>query len=102
MFYSTVCTRNCSATHQSHQIPGMLPTEGPAPDQTQTDHQEDYNGADVDPDVRLHRFLHYTGECEHRHDAEGHHQLQGDEAKHLGEKRKRQQTTVTSLDKSNR
>ena len=71
------------STHQSHDVPGVTPTEGLAAAEGDGDHDEDDEGAEVGRQVGLHRFFDHVGEGEHAHHAEGEQQLDGQDAEHL-------------------
>lgn len=70
-------------THQTDDVPGVFASEGLGAVQSNADHEEDDEGANVNPNVPLHRLLHHTREGEHAHHAECEHQLQGQDAEHL-------------------
>lgn len=74
-------------THKSHDVPGVTPTEGLAAVEGDGDHSEDDEGADVGPQVVLHRLFDHAGEGEHTHHAEGEQQLQSQDCKHLQRER---------------
>lgn len=61
----------------------MTSPEGLAEAEGRGDHQEDDDGADVGPQVGLHRLFDAAGEGEHAHHAEGEQQLESQDAEHL-------------------
>lgn len=64
-------------THQSHDVPGVTPTEGLAAAEGDGDHDEDDEGAEVGRQVGLHCFFDHVAEGEHTYHAEGEEQLDG-------------------------
>ncbi len=65
----------------------MTSAEGLAAVEGGGDHNEDHEGADVGPNVVLHRLFDHAGEGEHAHHAEGEQQLESQDAEHLHEQR---------------
>lgn len=65
----------------------MTPTEGLAAVEGDGDHGEDDEGAEVGPQVGLHRLFDHTREGEHTHHTEGEQQLESQDAEHLREKK---------------
>ncbi len=74
-------------THQSHDVPGMTSTEGRAAVEGDGDHDEDDEGAEVGPQIGLHRLFDHAGEGEHTHHTEGEQQLESEDAEHLHRER---------------
>lgn len=70
-------------THQSHNIPGVMATEGLAAAEGNGDHNEDDEGAEICPQVFLHGVFDRAREGEHTHHAEGEQQLKGQDAEDL-------------------
>lgn len=58
-------------THQSHNVPGVLPTEGPEAAEADGHHNKDDDGTNVDPEVGMHSLFDCAGEGEHTHYTEG-------------------------------
>lgn len=75
-------------THQSHNVPGVTAAEGLAVAEGDGDHSKDDEGADVGPQVDMHRLFDHSGEGEHTHHAEGEQQLECQDAEHLHRGRK--------------
>lgn len=70
-------------THQSHNVPGVTPTEGLAAVKGNGDHNKNDEGAEVCPQVGLHGVFNYAREGEHTHHTEGDQQLEGQDAEDL-------------------
>lgn len=88
-------------THQPHDVPGVTAAEGLAEGEREEDHGEDDEGAEVGPQVLLHRLFHNAGEGENANYREGEQQLESQEAKHLQEKNNQKYLFMgTKVDKS--
>jgi len=70
-------------THQRHDVPGVPSTDGLAAAEGHGDHDEDEDGAEVRPQVGLHRVFDHAGEGEHTRHTEGEQQLESQDAEHL-------------------
>lgn len=70
-------------TNQANNVPRVAAAEGLAETEGRGQHDEDDEGAEVGPQVRLHGLLDHTGEGEDTHHAEGEEQLESQDAEDL-------------------
>lgn len=73
------------AAHQPHDVPRVTPAEGLAAGEGDGHYSKHDEGAEVGPQIGLHHLFNSAGEGEHTDHAEGEHQLEGQDTKHLQE-----------------